>query len=125
MWVILGLRAITIIATLSWRKLVKTFNMLLAARALKVLAGLLVSSSRGWPITVCVTVICRRRFFESRAGWPPTCVVRLIRLRVVTVCRRCLVPFILVQITGSLIPLCVASRGNRRNRRNIKLTPWP
>lgn len=83
---------------------------------LRVLAGLLYSSSPGPPVRVWVTVICRRLLLDSREGKPVPWLASLMSLTILLTLRGlCLTRDV------SLMPLPVARPGIRPQNRNMKL----
>lgn len=64
-------RAVTMTAALAWPTVLSILTTFSDAAGLRPLAGLLVSRTRGRPIHVWVTVICRRLLLDSLRGQPP------------------------------------------------------
>lgn len=67
--VTLGLRATSMTAPLCLRSSRKALTISVLAVELRPFAGLLVRTTGGLPMRVCVTVICRTRLFESLDTW--------------------------------------------------------
>lgn len=75
---------------------------------------------RGPTDRVWVTVMCRRRLFESRSGTKLTCLVRLIPASLLMVTPLVLLPSCpSIPRRVSTMPPPIDRRGNRPNRRNI------
>lgn len=84
---------------------------------LRVFSGLLSSSIVGWPMTVWVRVICRRRLLESRAGPCPVIDDNRTSLRVLLIRPRALP--ILCCPNLNVMPLQTLTRGNRVQPRKM------
>lgn len=101
-------------------------RILLISNGLSVEAILLNSTIRGPTVSVCMTVMCRRRLFDSWLGQLAVPLVKLNCLSSLWVlsleldCEMFSIP-----CGVRAMPLRMATRGNRPNRRKMTLTcPW-
>lgn len=104
----------------------KMCSILVLNLGLRVEAGLLNRMKLGLTVKVCVTVMCRRRLFDSRLGQRLSPLVKLIPASRPPVSVAVLAPESPRIATGFLtIPLNIDRRGKRPKSRNITVAlPW-
>lgn len=117
-------RAVTMTAALAWPTVLSILTTFSEAAGLRPLAGLLVSRTRGRPMQVWVTVICRRLLLESLRGQPPLPLASFMALSIPGINDPTADCCALTILRVNVMPLYMAPPPSSPQLRNMKFSEW-
>lgn len=117
-------RAVTMTAALAWPTVLNILTTFSDAAGLRPFAGLLVSRTRGRPIHVSVTVMCRVLLLDSLRGQPPLPFASFIARSIPGISDPTAEWSALTILSVKVMPLYIAPPPSSPQLRKTKLTRW-